>query len=90
MKTKSLSIRIIFLVVLVITIALTSLAFNRPLQTAQTPTPTALTDSIEAAADTKTDPGYTDGIILIAVIIVSIIVIPILLRWHMWANGKRK
>jgi hypothetical protein len=92
MKTKSKNIRIAFWIMLGIAIAFTSLALNRPSPTAQeaTATPTVMADSIEAAAEAVEDVGSTDGIMLMAVVIVMIVIIPILLRWRTWANGRRK
>lgn len=89
MKIMSKHIRIAFWILLGSAIALTSLALNRPFQTLQTPTPTVITDTIEAGVDVQKAFGSTDGIMFMAVIIVLIIISPILLRWRAWANGKR-
>ena len=92
MKTKSKNIRIAFWVLLGIAIAFTSLALNRPSPMAQeaTATPTVIADSIDSAAEVVEDAGSTDGIMLMAVVIVLIVIIPILLRRQAWSNGKRK
>jgi len=92
METKSKNIRIAFWVLLGIAISFTSLAFNRPMSTAQeaTATPTVLTDTMAAAAEAREEVGSTDGIMLMAVVIVLIVIIPILLRRQAWSNGKRK
>ena len=92
MRTKSKNIRIAFWVMLGLAISFTSLALNRPSPTAQdaTATPTPQTDTIVAAADAVEDVGSTDGIMLMAVVIVLIVIIPILLRRSAWSNGKRK
>ena len=92
MKTKSKNIRIAFWVLLGIAIAFTSLALNRPSPMAQeaTATPTVMADSIDTAAEVVEDAGSTDGIMLMAVVIVLIVIIPILLRRQAWSNGKRK
>ena len=92
MKTNSKNIRIAFWVMLGLAISFTSLALNRPLPAAQeaTATPTVQTDTIVAAAEAVEDVGSTDGIMLMAVVIVLIVIIPILLRRQAWSNGKRK
>jgi len=92
MKTKSKNIRIAFWIMLGIAIAFTILALNRPSPIAQeaTATPTRQTDTIVAAAEAVEDVGSTDGIMLMAVVIVLIVIIPILLRRQAWSNGKRK
>ena len=92
MKTNSKNIRIAFWVMLGFVTAFASLALNRPLPAAQevTATPTIQTDTIVAAAEAIEDVGSTDGIMLMAVVIVLIVIIPILLRRSAWSNGKRK
>lgn len=92
MKTNAKNIRIAFWVMLGFVIALTSLALNRPVPAFQeaTATPTLQTDTIVAAAEAIEDAGSTDGIMLMAVVIVLIVIIPILLRRGAWSNGKRK
>jgi len=92
MKTKSQNIRIAFWIMLGLAIAFTSLALNRPSSTAQeaTATPTVIADSIDTAAEVVEDAGSTDGIMLMAVVIVLIVIIPILLRRQAWSNGKQK
>ena len=92
MKKKSQTIRIAFWITLGLAISFTSLALIRPLPIAQeaTSTPTALTDTIVSAAETREDVGSTDGIVLIATLIVLIVIVPILLRRQVWSNGKRK
>lgn len=92
MKTKSKNIRIAFWVLLGIAIAFTSLALNRtsPMAQEATATPTVMADSIDTAAEVVEDAGSTDGIMLMAVVIVLIVIIPILLRRQAWSNGKRK
>jgi len=92
MKTKSQTVRIAFWVLLGIVILVSSLALNRPLPLAQeaTTTPTASTDRV-TTAEARDDVGSTDGIMLMAVVIVLIVIIPILIRWQAWSNrqGKR-
>ena len=75
-----------------IAIAFTSLALNRPLPAAQesSPTPTLQADAIVPTTDVVEEVGSTDGIMLMAVVIVLIVIIPILLRWRAWSNGKQK
>jgi len=92
MKTKSKKIRIAFWVMLGIAIAFTSLALNHLSPTARkaTATPTLQAETISAAAEAVEDVGSTDGIMLMAVVVVLIVIIPILLRWRDWANGRRK
>jgi hypothetical protein len=92
MKIKPQNIRIAFWVILGLAISFTSLALSRPQPATQnvTATPTILTESIVASAEAVEDVGSTDGIMLMAVIIVLIVIIPILLRRQAWSNGKRK
>ena len=92
MKMKSKNIRIAFWVMLGIAILFTGLALNRPSPTIQetTATPTILADTIVSTAEARGDVGSTDGIMLMAVVIVLIVIIPILLRRQAWSNGKRK
>jgi Na+/H+ antiporter NhaC len=92
MKTIRQNIRIVFWVILGLAISFTSLALNRPLPTLQgaTVTPTVLTGALVASDEVVEDVGSTDGIMLMAVIIVLIVIIPILLRRQAWSNGKRK
>ena len=92
MKTKTKNIRIAFWVLLGMAIAFTSLALNRPSPITQeaTATPTVMAGSIEITTEAVEDVGSTDGIMLMAVVIVLIVIIPILLRRQAWSNGKRK
>jgi len=90
MKTKI--FRITLWTILGIAILFTSLALNRPLSLAQeaTVTPTAVAGTTIATAEVQDTIGSTDGIMLMAVVIVLIVIIPILARWRTWVNGKRK
>lgn len=90
MKIKSQTIRIAFWILLGVAISITSLALTRPLPGEATATPTVLTDDIVSAAEAIEDAGSTDGIMLVAVVIVLIVIIPILLKRGSWSNGKRK
>ena len=92
MKTKTQNIRIVFWVTLGLAISFTSLALNRPAETFQkaTVTPTLQAGSVDTASEVIDDVGSTDGIMLIAAVIVLIIIIPILLRRQVWSNGKPK
>lgn len=92
MKIKSQTIRIAFWILLGVAISITSLALTRPLPLTgeATATPTVLTDDIVSAAEAIEDAGSTDGIMLVAVVIVLIVIIPILLKRGSWSNGKRK
>lgn len=92
MKTGPQTIRTAFWIVLGITVALASLALNRPIPSAQdtTSTPATQTDTIIATAEAREDVGSTDEIMLLAVAIVLIIIIPILLKRQTWSNGKQK
>lgn len=91
MNTKSKNIRIAFWVVLGLAISFTSLALNRPVSLLQegTVTPTLQPEATVAAAETVEDVGSTDGIMLMAVVIVAIVIIPILLRRQVWSNGNK-
>lgn len=92
MNIHSRPIRLVLWFLLGVTLALTSLALNRPLPQAQgsAVTLTALTATAPAAAQARADAGSTDGIVLMAVIIVLIVILPILFRHKEWKNGRRK
>ena len=92
MKTKSQTVRIAFWVLLGIVILVSSLALNRPLPLAQeaTTTPTVPTDRVIATVEARNEVGSTDGIMLMAVVIVLIVIIPILIGRKAWSNGKGK
>ena len=92
MKTQLQTIRLAFWIMLGTAILFTSLALNRPLPLAQdaTVTPTALADGTVTSVDMRDDVGSTDGIMLMAVVIVLIVIIPILIRRQAWSNRKRK
>jgi len=93
MKTGSQTFRIASWVMLGIVISLSSLALTRPLPLVQeitiTPTPMTTTTTI-ATPEVRPDVGSTDGIMLMAVVIVLIVIVPILLRRNAWSNGKVK
>ena len=86
--------RIAFWVMLGLAILFTSLALSRTPPVAQGATATATiqagTTVPVAGAQDRDDVGSTDGIMIVAVLIVLIVIIPILLKRQVWANGKRK
>ena len=94
MKIQSRTMRIAFWVMLGLTILFTSLALNRTSPVVQrataTPTIQAGTTVPAAGAQDRDDVGSTDGIMIVALLIVLIVIIPILLKRQVWANGKRK
>ena len=94
MKIQSRTMRVAFWVMLGLAILLTSLALNRTPPVAQGATATATiqagTTVPTAGAQDRDDAGSTDGIMITAVLIVLIVIIPILLKRQVWANGKRK
>ena len=93
MKTGSKTFRIAIWVMLGIVISLSSIALTRPLTLAQeaTAVPTALTKTAATATtEARSDVGSTDGIMLMAVVIVLIVIIPILLSRRTWSNRKGK
>lgn len=94
MKIQSQTMRIAFWVMLGLTILFTSLALNRTPPVAQgataTPTIQAGTTVSGAGAQDRSDVGSTDGIMIVAVLIVLIVIIPILFKRQAWTNGKRK
>ena len=93
MKTGSQTFRIAIWVMLGIAISLSSLALTHPLSLVQetTAAPTALTTTaVTVTAEARSDVGSTDGIMLMAVVIVLIVIIPILLSWRTWSNRKGK
>ena len=92
MKTKTKNIRIALWIMLGLVLSFIGLALNRPGPTIQEipPTPTLQSGTIVAAAEAVEDVGSTDGIMLMAVVIVLIVIIPILLRRQVWSNGKGK
>lgn len=92
MNTHSHPIRLVLWFLLGVALALTSLALNRPFPQAQgdAVTPAALTATSAAPAQSRADVGSTDGIVLMAVIIVLVVLAPILLRRRDWENGRRQ
>jgi FtsH-binding integral membrane protein len=92
MKIKLQIMRIAFLVMLGLAILFTSLALNRTPSVAQeaTATPAIQVATTITAAEAQDDVGSTDGIMIMAVLIVLIVIIPILLKRQVWANGKDK
>jgi hypothetical protein len=92
MKIKTQTFRIAFWILLGVTIAYTSLALNRPLPPAQdtNATPTLQEGTAVVTPEAREGVGSTDGIMLVAVVIVLIVIIPILLKRQAWSNGKRK
>jgi hypothetical protein len=92
MRTKSTNIRIAFWVFLGLVLSFTSLALNRPVPLAQvaSATPTLQVDATTTTGVVVEGVGSTDGIMLMAVVIVLIVIIPILLKRQVWSNGKEK
>jgi hypothetical protein len=92
MKITSQTFRIVFWILLGIALSLTSLALNRPVPPAQdaSATPTLQEDTFVATVEVVEGVGSTDGIMLMAVVIVLIVIIPILLKRRAWSNGKVK
>ena len=89
MRIKSTNIRIAFWVLLGLVLSFTSLALNRPVPLAQvaSATPTLQVDAATTEVVVE-GVGSTDGIMLMAVVIVLIVIIPILLKRQVWSNGK--
>lgn len=77
--------------IFLVALALASLALNRPLPPVQEDAlaPAALTAASAVPLPSRVDVGSTDGIVLMAVIIVLIVILPILLRRKDWENGRR-
>jgi len=92
MNTHPHPIRLVFWFLLGVALALTSLALNRPFPQAQggAVTPTALAATAQAGSQARADAGSTDGIVLMAVIIVILVILPILFRHKEWENGRRQ
>ncbi|MFZ5911066.1 MAG: hypothetical protein ACOYYU_13725 [Chloroflexota bacterium] len=93
MNTHPHPIRLVLWFLLGVALALTSLALNRPFPQAlgdAAVTPTALTATAQAGSQARADAGSTDGIVLMAVIIVILVILPILLRHKEWGNGRRQ
>ena len=94
MKTNPHTLRIVLWVILGLLLSLTSLALNRPQPQVQaTATHTPAAQATEAVAEEEFNEdvvGSTDGIMLMAVVIVMVVLVPILVRWRAWAgNGKK-
>jgi hypothetical protein len=91
MKKKTQTIRVSLWITLGITILLTNLALDRTGLLAQEATTMAATPMGTAAdgAGAQSGAGSTDGIMLVAVMIVLIVITPILLKRRAWENGKR-
>jgi hypothetical protein len=93
MNTHSHPTRLVLWFLLGVALALASLALNRPFPQAQggaAVTPAALTATAPAASQARADAGSTDGIVLMAVIIVILVILPILFRHKEWENGRRQ
>jgi hypothetical protein len=94
MKIQSQTVRIAFWVMLGLAILFTSLALKRTPPVAQGTTATttiqASTTVPATGAQDRDNVGSTDGIMIVALLIVLIVIIPILLKRQVWANGKRK
>jgi len=90
MKTKDKIIRVSFWVILGIAILLTNLGLNRTGPLAQEATAISTqTGTIVAETGTRSEAGSTDGIMLVALVIVLIVIVPILLKRQEWINGKK-
>ena len=92
MKIKSQTVRIVSWTLLGIVILVSSLALNFLLSAAQDATATSAPQAgtLVATEEAVEDVGSTDGIMLMAAIIVLIIISPILLKRKAWSNGKGK
>ena len=92
MKTKMHTVRATFWAMLGIAILFINLALNRtaPITQESTVTPATQTGTIAADSGIQNEAGSTDEIMIVAVVIVLIVIIPILLKWGAWENGKRK
>jgi len=91
MKTNLKNVRITFWVIIGLALSFTSLALNHPKSALQeiSHTPTLQPSTIVATTETVEGVGSTDGIMLVAVVIVLIVIIPILLRRGTWSNRKQ-
>jgi len=91
MKTKMHIVRVTFWAMLGIAILLINPVLDRTLPITQesTAAPATQTGTIVAATGAQNEAGSTDGIMIVAVIIVLIVIIPILLKRQAWENGKR-
>ncbi len=85
-------VRITFWVLLGIAILVSSLAINNPSPRSQdgTVTPDTQISTVTADVETLSEEGSTDGLMIVAVVIVLIVIVPILLKRQVWENGKRK
>lgn len=92
MKTMPQIVRITFWVLLGIAILVSSLAINNPSPRSQdgTATPDTQISTVTADVETLSEEGSTDGLMIVAVVIVLIVIVPILLKRQVWENGKRK
>jgi len=91
MKTKMHTVRVTLWAMLGIAILLINLALDRTLPMTQESTaiPATQTGTIVAATGAQDGVGSTDGIMIMAVVIVLVVIIPILLKRRAWENGKR-
>jgi hypothetical protein len=91
MKTKVQITRVFFWIILGIAVLLTNLALNIISPTIQegTATTPTQTDTIATPAGAQEEAGSTDGLMIMAVLIVLIVIIPILLKRRAWENGKK-
>lgn len=92
MKTMPQIVRITFWVLLGIAILVSSLAIINPSPRSQdgTVTPDTQISTVTAQAETLSNEGSTDGLVIVAAAIVLIVIVPILLKRQAWTNGKRK
>ena len=68
-------------------LAFISAALSAPIQTQLTPTPLAITPTATPLVQTGSVAGTTDGILLIATVIVLIVIIPILWKRSEWSHA---
>lgn len=90
MNTPPHPIRLVFWLLLGGALSLTNLALAPPLPMAQSGAVTPAVSMLASDKQPPNDVGSTDGIVLMAVIIVLIVLTPILLRRKDWKNGKQQ
>jgi hypothetical protein len=91
MKTKIQTIRIALWIILGVAALLTNMSLSRTPSLVQKTTTISATQTGTSVVTTngQDEVGSTDGIMIMAVVIVLIVILPILLRRRSWQNGKR-
>jgi hypothetical protein len=90
MRTLPQSTRIIIWVFVGVILTLTAIALTIPAAPLQnSATAGAMIQAATPTTEVPSEVGSTDGVVLIAVVIVLVILIPILFRWKDWTTNAK-